>query len=270
MDYPEKKVHSQIVLERDEWVYQFGRGISAEIWGPSPWVFKHSLSFQHRGTMEDEAQYYLLTRENLPCSSCTESFSSFQNSNPYFVHSRKSKQLAWLLHQTHNHVNAKNKKPLLSFDLTEQKFGSLSPSVWLLAMFDYLVACAVYQLDSSTAISFAKKKLSLSDKSSFSYRNLLPLHKLVLFLLQSSLLKSIPHPLVQRFIQLATHEGKSNLMNQELYNVYQLKRRKSEKEPFLGSKFVRRLDRIKAILFPDHRDFSLSTRAHLFLQAKYA
>ena len=67
-----------------------------------------------------------------------------------------------------------------------------------------------------------------------------------------------------------THEGKSNLMNQELYNVYQLKRRKSEKEPFLGSKFVRRLDRIKAILFPDHRDFSLSTRAHLFLQAKYA
>lgn len=260
------KKRGKQVYERDKWVYHFGSGLAAKLWGSSAWVFKHAITLQNQVPASEELHYYLLTKENLPCSACTQSFLKFQSKHPYFEESKIPRQLSYLFHQTHNYVNEKNKQPLSSYEENKKKFAELSPSIWLLALFDYLVSLAIYQIDSTTKIEYKKKQIQANELSIFTYCNLLPLHKLVLFLLTSQFLTSVPDAtgLVSAFIKTAKSSD-SSLLDPQLYNIEFLKQ---QRLPYLAQPFVQRLEKIRNIIMPNTQGASLENRAKILLSTK--
>lgn len=275
--------------------YRFGRGVPSTLWGSSSWTFLHSVAAQTTCSEEEELQLYLLLGQNLPCSSCTQSFATFQESHPYVRTSTNvsTRQLAHLLHDTHNHVNTKNRKKLMDFEKNMRYYSRLSPSVWLLAFFDYLTHLAVYQIDTTTTKSEVKIHPSSPpspttsgtetlSEASLTYHNLLPIHKLLVFCLKSSLLASIQREqkLVQNFIGLAS-TGATNLLDPTLYDLAtlsdqywkkedkRLRKYMSSKSPFLAKGFLQRLDEIKTILFPDTRSHSLVARGKMLVKLRH-
>jgi hypothetical protein len=252
---------------RDKWVYHFGSGLPAKLWGASAWTFKHAITLQNKATPSDELHYYLLTKENLPCSTCTQSFILFQSKNPYFQDSKLPNQLSYLFHQTHNYVNEKNKQPMLSYEENQKFYSHLSIEVWLLALFDYLVALSIYQIDKSTTITYKKKEISKKDLSTFTYCNLLPLHKLILFLIQSSFLVTVSDStgLISKFIELAKSKEFS-LLDPQLYNIETLKT--DSTLPYLAYPFITRLEKIRNHLLPNSQSAKLSNRAKILFTAK--
>lgn len=273
--------------------YRFGKGIPSTIWGSSSWTFLHSVAAQTNCSEEEELQLYLLLGQNLPCSSCTQSFAGFLKSHPY-VRSAPRQQLARLLHDTHNHVNEKNKKKSMEFDKNLSYYSQISAQVWLLAFFDYLTHLAVYQIDITTTKTDVKVHHHHQKKqengplgeASLTYNNLLPIHKLMLFCLKSNLLSSIRSTgspeVVGKFIELgSSSDNRYNLLDSTLYDLAalsdqywkkedkRLRRYNSSKLPFLGKEFVKRLDAIKNVLFPETADHSLVARGKMLLKLRH-
>lgn len=172
-------------------------------------------------------------------------------------------QLAYLFHKTHNYVNRKSHKKEISYEENMKKFTTMSPNLWLHALIDYLLACAIYQIDRDTEIrAYKVRKIASEESGSFAYSNLLPIHRLVLFLVQSNILRSISHALVQQFVV----EAQKLLLNPDLYNLTYLRR---QKLPYLAYPFVTHLESVRDLVFPSAKNFKLQTRAKMLLSSKH-
>jgi hypothetical protein len=93
-----------------------------EIWGPSTWVFLHSitLNYPDSPTTEDKhniTSFFEYIGKVLPCDKCKVNFQSHLEKTPItdqVVSSRKNLVL-WLI-DIHNSVNRMNNKPVLSHE----------------------------------------------------------------------------------------------------------------------------------------------------------
>lgn len=229
--------------------YEFGEGLPANLWGPSANIFKHSVSLQNNVSPRQEKEYYRLTKYNLPCSSCTQSFSKFQKSHPYDVDSKLSKQLSYLFHESHNYVNLKNGKREVAYKENVTRFQVLSPKIWLLALIDYLIAIALHQIDRSTSVSSSK----------------LPVQKFVEFLLTSDFLTSVRDTDVNAFVRAATSKSTS-LLASEIYDLHELRKSQSS---YLAKPFVSRLEQIRNHVFPMSATIPLENRVKIYLATRH-
>lgn len=250
------------ILHRSRLTYSFHHGIAASLWGSSAWTFNHSVALQTRARKDEEAHYWELTAKNLPCGDCTASFKKFQSKHPYYVESKQSKQLAYLFHETHNNVNKKNGKRLVRYDENVEKFLHLHPKIWLLALVDFLAACAVYQIDAETVVRLSKEDVQAKEFSHFTFTNLLPLHQLIIFLLKSSFLSSVEDTtgIVRNFIDSAT-----KLLDPNLYNIAYLRR---QNLPYLAFPFINKLEQIRNEVLPKASYYKMKHRVKVFLAAK--
>lgn len=245
-------------------IYVFKGGYPSTLWGPSAWTFKHSVALQNNVSPESEATYYQLTKENLPCTICEQAYKKFILQHPYklnYAEDDSPPQLAQLFHQCHNNINKEQGQRVLSYQENLSKFEHLDPTIWLLGLIDYLLALALHQISSHTEIYTRLKKVSLAEKVEFNFSNLLPIHKLVYFLLTSKFLSSIENKHVDKFIELAS-TGKTSLLAIKLYDLKNLRRKKNL--PYLAKPFVKRLQRILNRLYPNGKKYQLENRVKLF------
>lgn len=253
---------------RDRWIYRYGHGLAAQLWGSSAWVWDHAISLQNKCSPREEQHYYFLHGENLSCGSCTTSFAHFQVENPYQIDGKKKppeRQLAILLNKAHNHVNLKNKLPPVSYEQMVAQFTDLDPTIWILALIDYLLSCGVYQIHRETKVHFVKTRIQKNDFHDFTYKNLLPVHRLILFLVSSQFLKSLAHEskVVDRFLKAAV-APETSLVDPELYNLFALKK---QRLAYYAAPFVHRLEQVRNACIPGSKKFKLEPRAQLFLAA---
>ena len=260
-NFDNKYIPEDLPLIRSEIKYKFQGGIPSDIWGPSAWTFKHAIALQSNVSEDSEARYYYLTKENLPCTICEEAYNKFLYDHPYqllnqtsSVLNKDEKQLAKLFYKCHNNINKEKKKDLLSYEENVNKFKNLSPKIWLYALIDYLLALALHQISWSTEIYLKKKQIKSSEQTDFYFSNLLPIHKLIYFLLNSNFLSSVHNKHVDLFIQAAT-SGKSSLLAIKLYDIKSLRNRTDL--TYLAEPFVKRLERILCILNPDEKNNKL-------------
>lgn len=94
--------------------------MQSECWGPSAWLYLHSLTFNFpiEPSQKDKELiklYFNLTSQMLPCSYCRNSFVYFLTKLPIddYLHSRYA--LVYWLYVIHNMVNLKHKKPMFKF-----------------------------------------------------------------------------------------------------------------------------------------------------------
>ena len=91
-----------------------------EIWGPSTWVFLHSITLNYPDNPTDEDKHNITSffeyiGKVLPCDRCKVNFRSHLEKNPISdqVVSNKKNLVLWLI-DIHNSVNRMNNKPELS------------------------------------------------------------------------------------------------------------------------------------------------------------
>ena len=88
------------------------RGLSTKKWGPSAWVFLHSVAQRYpRNPTEEDKNNYRNFYENienmLPCGKCRESYTKYIQILPIrFFLSRREDLILWL-YTIHNFVNFK-------------------------------------------------------------------------------------------------------------------------------------------------------------------
>tara|TARA_B100000700_G_C14935924_1_gene804277 strand:- start:375 stop:788 length:414 start_codon:yes stop_codon:yes gene_type:complete len=89
------------------------------IWGPSAWLFLHSVTFQYpeEPTMADKENYkhFFNSLQNiLPCPKCREHYQKNIQEFPIQLNSR-DELIQWLIN-IHNNVNKLNNKDILSYE----------------------------------------------------------------------------------------------------------------------------------------------------------
>ena len=89
------------------------------IWGPSAWLFLHSVTFQYpeEPTMEDKENYkqFFNSLQNiLPCPKCRDHYQKNIQDLPIQLNSR-DELIQWLIN-IHNNVNKSNNKDILSYE----------------------------------------------------------------------------------------------------------------------------------------------------------
>ena len=89
------------------------------IWGPSAWLFLHSITFQYpeEPTMADKENYkqFFNSLQNiLPCPKCRDHYQKNIQDFPIQLNSR-DELIQWLIN-IHNNVNQSNNKGILSYE----------------------------------------------------------------------------------------------------------------------------------------------------------
>jgi hypothetical protein len=96
-------------------------------WGPSAWLFLHSVSFQYpENPTDQEKNNYKIFFESLqnilPCPNCREHYQKNLKENPMNLESRES-LIKWVI-DLHNLVNQKNSKKEYSYDEVKDLYQS--------------------------------------------------------------------------------------------------------------------------------------------------
>ena len=96
-------------------------------WGPSAWLFLHSVSFQYPEdpTDQDKNNYKIFfesLQNILPCPNCREHYQKNIQENPMNLESRES-LIKWVI-ELHNIVNQKNSKKEYSYDEVKDLYES--------------------------------------------------------------------------------------------------------------------------------------------------
>ena len=96
-------------------------------WGPSAWLFLHSVSFQYpENPTDQEKNNYKIFFESLqnilPCPNCREHYQKNLKENPMNLESRES-LIKWVI-DLHNAVNKKNSKKEYSYDEVNDLYQS--------------------------------------------------------------------------------------------------------------------------------------------------
>ena len=96
-------------------------------WGPSAWLFLHSVSFQYpeNPTDQDKNNYKIFfdsLQNILPCPNCREHYQTNLKENPIDLESRES-LIKWVI-DLHNLVNQKNSKKEYSYDEVKDLYQS--------------------------------------------------------------------------------------------------------------------------------------------------
>lgn len=96
-------------------------------WGPSAWLFLHSISFQYpeNPTEEDKNNFKQLfesLQNTLPCPRCREHYQQNLKENPIQLNSRND-LIQWVI-DIHNAVNEKNSKKIYSRKEVEDLYQS--------------------------------------------------------------------------------------------------------------------------------------------------
>ena len=96
-------------------------------WGPSAWLFLHSVSFQYpeNPTVQDKNNYKIFfesLQNILPCPNCREHYQKNIQENPMNLESRES-LIKWVI-DLHNAVNKKNSKKEYSYDEVKDLYQS--------------------------------------------------------------------------------------------------------------------------------------------------
>ena len=96
-------------------------------WGPSAWLFLHSVSFQYPENPNDQDKnnykiFFESLQNILPCPNCREHYQKNLKENPMNLESRES-LIKWVI-DLHNAVNKKNSKKEYSYDEVEGLYQS--------------------------------------------------------------------------------------------------------------------------------------------------
>ena len=98
------------------------------IWGPSAWLFLHSVTFQYPDNPTDleKENYYTFfnsVKEILPCPTCRVHYKENLKLLPIKLESREN-LIEWLI-DIHNEVNRKNGKKIYSYNDIYKKYNQL-------------------------------------------------------------------------------------------------------------------------------------------------
>ena len=101
--------------------------MNKNIWGPSGWLFMHSISFQYPEypTEEDKNNYKVFfesLKNTIPCPKCREHYSENLKQKPIQLNSR-DELIQWVI-DIHNEVNEKNSKKIYSRQEVEKLYLS--------------------------------------------------------------------------------------------------------------------------------------------------
>lgn len=101
--------------------------MNKNIWGPSGWLFMHSISFQYpeNPTEEDKNNYRVFfesLKNTIPCPKCREHYSENLKQKPIQLNSR-DELIQWVI-DIHNEVNEKNSKKIYSRQEVEKLYLS--------------------------------------------------------------------------------------------------------------------------------------------------
>ena len=101
--------------------------MNKNIWGPSGWLFMHSISFQYpeNPNEEDKNNYRVFfesLKNTIPCPKCREHYSENFKQNPIQLNSR-DELIQWVI-DIHNEVNEKNSKKIYSRQEVEKLYLS--------------------------------------------------------------------------------------------------------------------------------------------------
>ena len=101
--------------------------MNKNIWGPSGWLFMHSISFQYpeNPTEEDKNNYKVFfesLKNTIPCPKCREHYSENLKQKPIQLNSR-DELIQWVI-DIHNEVNKKNSKKIYSRQEVEKLYLS--------------------------------------------------------------------------------------------------------------------------------------------------
>ena len=101
--------------------------MNKNIWGPSAWLFMHSISFQYpeNPTEEDKNNYKVFfesLKNTIPCPKCREHYSENLKQKPIQLNSR-DELIQWVI-DIHNEVNKKNSKKIYSRQEVEKLYLS--------------------------------------------------------------------------------------------------------------------------------------------------
>lgn len=101
--------------------------MNKNIWGPSGWLFMHSISFQYPEypTEEDKNNYKVFfesLKNTIPCPKCREHYSENLKQKPIQLNSR-DELIQWVI-DIHNEVNKKNSKKIYSRKEVEKLYLS--------------------------------------------------------------------------------------------------------------------------------------------------
>ena len=101
--------------------------MNKNIWGPSGWLFMHSISFQYpeNPSEEDKNNYKVFfesLKNTIPCPKCREHYSENLKQNPIQLNSR-DELIQWVI-DIHNKVNEKNSKKIYSRQEVEKLYLS--------------------------------------------------------------------------------------------------------------------------------------------------
>jgi mitochondrial FAD-linked sulfhydryl oxidase len=101
--------------------------MNKNIWGPSGWLFMHSISFQYpeNPNEEDKNNYRVFfesLKNTIPCPKCREHYSENLKQNPIQLNSR-DELIQWVI-DIHNEVNEKNSKKIYSRQEVEKLYLS--------------------------------------------------------------------------------------------------------------------------------------------------
>lgn len=111
-------------------------GMMTKIWGPSGWLFLHSITFgypytinptnpEHIDKPTDYANFFHYLGKVMPCRYCRESYQDFIREHPIEPHLKSRSTLAKWLYDIHNKVNNKLGVPqcnIPSFDEVFHKY----------------------------------------------------------------------------------------------------------------------------------------------------
>ena len=89
--------------------------MNIEKWGPSSWVYLHTLTFNYpdeptNKTKQIYKRYFTLTGDILPCKFCRESYKQFLKELPIEPALESRKKLTKWFYDIHNKVNSKLRK----------------------------------------------------------------------------------------------------------------------------------------------------------------
>jgi hypothetical protein len=101
-----------------------------EIWGPSGWLFLHTITFHYpiNPTQEQKIKHKELFENlvyTLPCARCAQHYSN--NLKKYSLDEAlqtKDKLINWLI-DIHNEVNKKNNKKVYSYDEVKEIYKDM-------------------------------------------------------------------------------------------------------------------------------------------------
>jgi len=93
-------------------------GMMTKVWGPTGWLFLHSITFGYPHIIDEENEDHIYRRESmkvffesmrgvLPCNLCRDSFSQYLHNSPIDKHLNRRIDLIRWLYDVHNLVNNK-------------------------------------------------------------------------------------------------------------------------------------------------------------------